>query len=114
MLYQEIPEPKLKLEDILLYGMLPGIILENDARLKETDLYSYVATYLEEEIRAEALVRNVGSFARFLEIAAGEAGHQSNFTRLSQDIGVTDTTNFKLLSNFGRLLNWFQNRSYYP
>lgn len=92
LLYDEIPDPKPKLEDILLYGTLPGIFMEPDNHLRETDIFSYVITYLEEEIRAEAVVRNVGSFARFLEIAAGEAGKQLNFTRLSQDIGISDTT----------------------
>jgi predicted AAA+ superfamily ATPase len=92
LLYDELPKPKCKLEDILLYGTLPGILMETDKNNRETDLYSYVTTYLEEEIRAEAVVRNVGNFSRFLEIAAGESGKQINFTRLSQDIGVADTT----------------------
>ncbi len=91
-LYEEIPEPKPTLENILLYGMLPGIISEPENNIKDTDLYSYVTTYLEEEIRAEAMVRNIGHFSRFLEIAAGESGKQLNFTRLSQDIGIADTT----------------------
>lgn len=90
LLFEE--RPQLKLEDILLYGTLPGMVTESDLSLRETDLYSYVATYLEEEVRAEALVRNLGSFSRFLEIAAGESGKQINFTRLSQDIGISDTT----------------------
>jgi len=92
LLYEEMPEPKPTLENILLYGALPGIMLETDAATKEIDLYSYVTTYLEEEVRAEALVRNLGSFSRFLEISAGESGKQLSFTRLSQDIGISDTT----------------------
>lgn len=92
LLFDEMTELKPSLQDILLYGSLPGIITEPDKPSRETDLYSYVTTYLEEEIRAEALVRNVGSFSRFLEIAASEAGNQLNFTRLSQDIGISDTT----------------------
>lgn len=100
LLYQELPETALFLDDILLYGTLPGIITEQNHQHRETDLFSYVSTYLEEEIRAEALVRNVGAFARFLEIAASEAGEQLNFTRLSQDIGVADTT----ISNYYQIL----------
>ena len=92
LLYDELPDPKPTLENILLYGALPGIILDQDNNSRETDLHSYVTTYLEDEIRAEALVRNVGNFSRFLEIAAGEAGKQLSFTRLSQDIGISDTT----------------------
>lgn len=92
LLYQEYSALKPTLNDILLYGTLPGIITENNADLREIDLYSYVTTYLEEEIRAEAMVRNVGNFSRFLEIAAAESGKQLNFTKLSQTIGVSDTT----------------------
>lgn len=92
LLYDEIPQIPYQLEDFLLYGSLPGIITETNVNLRETDLYSYVTTYLEEEVRAEALVRNVGSFHRFLEIAAGEAGKQLNYTRISQDIGIAATT----------------------
>jgi len=92
LLYQEIPDPKPTIEDILLFGTLPHIITEPNKQHKETDLYSYVTTYLEEEIRKEAVVRNIGSFSRFLEIAAGEMGMQINFSRLSQDIGVSDST----------------------
>lgn len=100
LLYHEILEDKPKLEDMLLYGTLPGIISEPNSNLRETDLYSYVTTYLEDEIRAEALVRNVGHFSRFLEIAAAESGKQLNFTRLSQDIGISDTT----IANYYQIL----------
>lgn len=85
-------QQKTSLEDYLLYGSLPAILTEENLADRETDLRSYVSTYLEDEIRAEALVRNVGDFTRFLEIAAGESGKQLNFTRLSQDIGVSDST----------------------
>lgn len=92
LLYRELDHDNVSLDEILLYGTLPGIITETSNDLRETDLYSYVVTYLEEEIRAEALVRNVGSFSRFLEVAAGESGKQLSFTRISQDIGISDTT----------------------
>jgi uncharacterized protein len=100
LLYDEMPDPKPKLEDILLYGSLPGIRTEINEAVRETDLYSYVTTYLEEEIRAEAAVRNVGHFSRFLEVAAGESGKQLNFTRLSQDVGISDTT----IANYYQIL----------
>ncbi len=101
LLYEELPEPKPSLEKILIYGTLPGIVLEGDLDAREIDLYSYVSTYLEDEVRAEALVRNVGDFSRFLEVAAGESGRQLNFTRLAQDIGVSDTT----IASYYQILN---------
>lgn len=80
------------LEDLLLYGTLPGIVMLDHTIDKETDLASYVNTYLEEEIRAEALVRKIGHFSRFLALAASESGQIVNFRKLSQEIGVAHTT----------------------
>jgi len=100
LLYSELPEPKSSLENILLYGTLPGMVTEKNEMLREELLSTYVTTYLEDEIRSEAIVRNVGSFARFLELAAGEMGKQLNFTRLSQDIGVSDTA----IANYYQIL----------
>ena len=48
--------------------------------------------YLEEEIRAEAIVRKIVSFARFLELAASEAGNLVNYSKLSQKIGIAHST----------------------
>jgi len=76
----------------LLYGSLPGILSVPDPSDKDTDLMSYVTTYLEEEIRAEAVVRKIGDFARFLELAAAESGRIVNLLKLSQEIGVSHTT----------------------
>lgn len=80
------------LEELLLYGSLPQIILEKSMENREEDLFSYVTTYLEEEIRSEAFVRNIGAFSNFLKLAALESGSISNFHKLSQDIGVSNPT----------------------
>jgi predicted AAA+ superfamily ATPase len=84
--------PDMELKDLLLYGSLPGITAVGKQTDKERDLSSYVTSYLEEEVRAEALVRNIGSFARFLEYAASESGCLINFNKLSQEIGVSHVT----------------------
>ena len=80
------------LNNLLLYGSLPGIFAQKEIDDKEQDLESYVTTYLEEEIRAEAIVRNIGAFARFLECAAIESGKIVNLRKISQDVGVAHTT----------------------
>jgi predicted AAA+ superfamily ATPase len=77
------------LQESLLFGALPAIRrLERDED-KEADLRSYVETYLEEEVRQEALVRNVGIFSRFLELAGQESGRIANYSKISQDVGVS-------------------------
>lgn len=80
------------LDERLLYGSLPGILAVQDPLDREKDLESYVTTYLEDEVRAEAVVRNLGGFARFLEFAASESGGIINLRKLSQEIGVSHTT----------------------
>lgn len=80
------------LNELLCYGTLPGIINTLNPEHKEIDLETYVNTYLEEEVRSEALVRKIGSFSKFLTLAASESGQIVNFTKLSQEIGVAHTT----------------------
>jgi len=80
------------IEELLLYGSLPQIIMEKSTENRQEDLFSYVTTYLEEEIRSEALVRNIGAFSNFLKLAALESGSISNFHKISQDIGVANST----------------------
>ncbi|MFZ5799760.1 MAG: ATP-binding protein [Candidatus Omnitrophota bacterium] len=84
--------PTENLNERLFYGSLPGILKVSAPSDRETDLDSYVTTYLEEEVRAEAAVRSLGDFARFLELAASEAGGIVNLRKLSQEIGVSHTT----------------------
>jgi predicted AAA+ superfamily ATPase len=80
------------LREALLFGSLPSIRNVRLVADKEADLLSYVETYLEEEVRQEALVRNVGAFARFLELAALESGRIANFSRIASGVGVSAMT----------------------
>jgi len=79
------------IEEILLYGNLPGVIQETRNSRKAT-LEAYCEIYLEEEIRREALVRQIGPFAHFLELAALESGNIMNLTGLSQQSGIAVAT----------------------
>jgi predicted AAA+ superfamily ATPase len=84
--------PGESLEERLQDGALPGIVSVRDPEDREQDLAAYVTTYLEEEIRAEAAVRHLGTFARFLELAASESGGIVNLRKIASEIGVAHTT----------------------
>ena len=84
-------EPR-SLEEALVYGSLPAIALASDDASREEDLQAYTTLYLEEEVRSEALVRNLGQFSRFLELAALESGGISHFRGIAQELGVHHTT----------------------
>jgi predicted AAA+ superfamily ATPase len=85
------PFPALSLDRLLRFGSLPGVRAES-ASTAEATLGTYVEHYLEEEIRREALVRELGPFAVFLRLAALESGRQINLARLSQESGVPAST----------------------
>lgn len=77
------------LDDAMRYGLLP-IVWDSDAR--EETLTAYAQMYLKEEIQAEALVRNLPGFARFLPIAALFHGQTVNVTNIAREAGVARTT----------------------
>lgn len=81
------PFPAQGLDRVLQLGSLPGVRGESAATAQAT-LGAYVEHYLEEEIRREALVRELGPFVVFLRLAAAESGRQINVARLSQESGV--------------------------
>ncbi len=55
-------------------------------------LRSYTETYLKEEIAAEGLVRNIGPFAQFLDIAAANDGETVNFNNIARECSVSVKT----------------------
>ncbi len=77
------------LEAALRFGMLPVIWPAED---KDDALAAYARFYLKEEIQAEALVRNLPGFARFLPIAALCHGQVVNLSNLAREAGVARTT----------------------
>jgi len=82
------------LERALAYGTLPKVYLEDSAEERATDLRSYVDNYLKEEIEAEAVVRNIGVFLRFLPLAAESNGKELNFSKLAR-ICITNYNTIK-------------------
>ena len=71
------------------YGLLPQHYLSSNPRKK---IQAYVGNYLQEEIREEAQLRNLRTFARFLDIAALTNGEIVNFTNIATDCGVSSPT----------------------
>ena len=70
-------------------GTLPIIWDGND---KEDRLATYVETYLKQEIKEEALVKNLGGFSRFLQIAAIMHGQLINTSNIARESEVARTT----------------------
>ena len=77
-------------ERMLRFGSLPKLCAEPQHAVDV--LEAYVRTYLRQEIQQEALVKDLGSFDRFLEVAGIMNGQVVNVTGISRDAGVARTT----------------------
>jgi len=74
---------------MLNHGLVPQHYL---ARRPERLLRGYVLDYLAQEIQAEALVRNVPAFARFLDAVSTTHGQLLNYATVARDCGVSAKT----------------------
>ena len=77
------------LDRVLRHGALP-LVWRNPE--PHAVLEAYTQLYLREEIRAEALVRNLPGFVRFLPIAALFNGQVINVAGIARDAGVARGT----------------------
>ena len=91
--------PLRTLDKYLIFGNLPGLYQENPSSWPDT-LSAYAELYIENEIRQEHVVADMGAFARFLRLAALESGQCVNFTKLANAVGVAPNT----LRNFYQAL----------
>ena len=76
-------------EAALAYGMLP--LLWGTQEPAET-LKSYISLYLDEEVKAEGIVRNLAPFSRFLEILSFSHGSVLNLSNVARECGVKRST----------------------
>lgn len=81
--------PDFELQQAINYGMLPPHYLAKNPHRR---LSAYIDVYLKEEIKEEALVRNLNAFQRFLEVAALTDGEMVNLKNIAQDCGVSANT----------------------
>jgi uncharacterized protein len=78
-----------KVERVLKYGAIPSIYLSDEPK---EDLLAYCGTYLQQEIQAEAVVRNIENFSRFLKTAALQNTGIINFENVASDCAVPART----------------------
>ena len=77
------------LDDALSVGMIPLVL---DSIDPEQTLAGYASLYLEQEVQAEGLTRNVGAFSRFLEAMSFSHGAILNATAVSRECEIERRT----------------------
>jgi uncharacterized protein len=73
----------------LLYGGMPQVY---DSQWPEEELDAYINTYLKEEIKEEAVVRDLVHFSRFLKTVGMANGGQINYANIASDTGIPAST----------------------
>jgi predicted AAA+ superfamily ATPase len=76
----------------MAFGTLPGVYTEASDKDKMKTLASYAATYLKEEVHAEALTRNIEGFARFLKFAAVTSSQFLDIQKLATQAQINHQT----------------------
>lgn len=110
LVYKEIPD--FDLLRALNNGLLPRHYLVKNSRKLVS---AYIGSYLQDEIIAEAKIRNIAAFTRFLEVAAFSNGEMLNYTNIAAECGVSAPTireYFQILEDtlIGRFLPSYQKR----
>ena len=90
--------PQFNLIKYLNQGGLPHIY--NNPHYKE-ELDAYISLYLKEEIKNEALTRNVQAFSEFLDLIALSNGQEINYESFSKDLQISPST----LKNYIEILD---------
>ena len=73
------------LNKALQFGLLPSVYHVDDPKHY---LETYVSTYLREEVLQEGLTRNLGEFARFLEVASFSQGNLINASEIARETAI--------------------------
>jgi predicted AAA+ superfamily ATPase len=110
LIYLEIPD--FKLDKALNSGLLPRHYISSGPQKM---LSAYIGSYLQDEIVAEAKIRNITSFASFLEKAAFSNGEIVNYSNIAAECGVSSPTikeYFQILEDtlIGNFVPSFQKR----
>jgi uncharacterized protein len=90
--YAEVPHrfARLSLDEWLVIGAYPAL---HDRPVAHADWHaSYVATYLERDVRQISRVTDLMQFQRFLRMMAARVGQLLNLNAVAQDLGVAQTT----------------------
>lgn len=77
------------LEKALHFGLLPLVWSSSDPLVL---LRGYAGMYLKEEVQEEGLIRNLGDFARFLEVMSFSHGCLINATNIARECDISRRT----------------------
>ncbi len=76
------------LEEYLIYGGMPAVVLQSNIEMKEKMLREYVNTYINKDIRYIGRIDNISQFNAVIKILASQIGKLLNIAELSNTSDV--------------------------
>lgn len=80
------------LEEYLLFGGMPEVVLELNKKLKEELLKNYINLYVSKDIRALAEIENINAFNKLIKILSGQTGALLGKNEISNTLGMAFKT----------------------
>lgn len=77
------------LDEYLIYGGMPAVVLEKDRASKQKMLEGYVNDYINKDIRAIGKIENIARFNAAIKILASQIGNLLNISELANTAGIS-------------------------
>ncbi len=73
-------------------GSYPDMVTQQNDKNWERFYDSYVATYIQRDVREYLNINDTASFHKFMQIAAARTGQLINYADMARDIGISEVT----------------------
>lgn len=73
-------------------GAYPDMVAQNNDKNWERFYSSYVATYIQRDVREYLNINDTAAFHKFMQIAAARTGQLTNYADMARDVSVSEVT----------------------
>lgn len=73
-------------------GSYPDMVTQENAKNWERFYGSYVATYIQRDVREHLNIADIAAFHKFMQIAAARTGQLINYADMARDVGMSENT----------------------
>jgi len=99
---EEIPEDiksefDKELDEYLIYGGMPAVVLQRDKKLKRKMLEEYVSAYVNKDIRVIGKIESIARFNALVKILSSQIGNLLNISELSNAAKISRRNTEKYL-----------------
>ena len=80
------------LEEFLLYGGMPAVVLKKSKEEKKKLLHSYVQTYIQKDIRSITVISDIVKYNYLMKMIASQSANLLNINNLAENLSIAYST----------------------